>query len=293
MKFAKFARSTCLAAALAIVGTHALAQDAAAPLDPDAVVATVAGKAITNRDIDFALADLGEQLGQVPGGQRRVAALMALIDIRMLANKADADGIDETPAFQQRLAFLRDRALHNSLFNAEVVGNVTEEEVRAAYDEEIAGRPAQNEINARHILVETEEEARAVIAELDGGADFATLAAEKSTGPSGPNGGDLGYFTRGRMVPEFEQAAFDLTVGEYTKEPVQTQFGFHVIKVEDARPVQPPAFEQVAGQIQQGLLRQRYFELLQSLRADTEIDVTDPALKEGYDAAIAGTQAPQ
>ncbi|MEL6919444.1 MAG: peptidylprolyl isomerase [Pseudomonadota bacterium] len=293
MKFAKYARFICLAAALAVGASTAIAQEAAEAPDPNAVIATVAGKPITNRDITFALSDLQEQLGQVPPAQRRVAALMALIDIRMLAEKADTDGIDETPEFQQRLTFLRDRALHNSLFNAEVVEAVTDEEVRARYDAEIASRPAENEINARHILVETEEQARTVIADLDGGADFAELAAEKSTGPSGPNGGDLGYFTRGRMVPEFEEAAFGLTVGEYTKDPVETQFGFHVIKVEDARPVQPPAFEQVAGQIQSGILREKYFELLQSLRATTTIDVTDPDLKTAYDAAIAGTQPAQ
>ncbi|MEL6435504.1 MAG: peptidylprolyl isomerase [Pseudomonadota bacterium] len=295
-----FTRIATLTVAVSLVFAApniALAQDAdapapaaeapPAPLDPDAVIGQVAGQDITNRDIDFALADLQEQLGQVPQGQRRVAALMALVDIRLLAAKAEAEGVGEDAVFQRRMQFQRNRALHNNLFTTEVVGSVTDEEVRARYDSEISARPPENEVRARHILVETEDAAKDVITELDGGADFATLAAERSTGPSGPNGGDLGYFTRGRMVPEFEAAAFELNAGDYSKEPVQTQFGWHVILVEDSRPVQPPAFEQVAPQIRSGLLRERYFELLQSLRGETDVEIIDPALAEAYDAATA------
>lgn len=286
-------RLTCIASviALGLAFTAPIAAQDGANIDPDTQIAIVAGKAITNRDIEFALTDLQDQLGQVPPQQRRAAALLALIDIRLLAAEADEQGVDDGAIFQQRLDFLRDRALHNEFFNAQVVQSVSDDEVRARYDEEIASRPAENEVNARHILVATAEEARAVITALDSGADFATLAQDRSTGPSGPQGGDLGYFTRGRMVPEFEEAAFKLTVGEYTKEPVQTQFGFHVIKVEDARPVQPPPFEQVAGQVQSGILREKYAELLQSLRNETVISISDPDLKAAYDAAVQSPQA--
>ena len=286
-------RLPCIASviALSLAFTAPIAAQDGANIDPDTQIAIVAGKAITNRDIEFALTDLQDQLGQVPPQQRRAAALLALIDIRLLAAEADEQGVDDGAIFQQRLDFLRDRALHNEFFNAQVVQSVSDDEVRARYDEEIASRPAENEVNARHILVATAEEARAVITALDSGADFATLAQDRSTGPSGPQGGDLGYFTRGRMVPEFEEAAFKLTVGEYTKEPVQTQFGFHVIKVEDARPVQPPPFEQVAGQVQSGILREKYAELLQSLRNETVISISDPDLKAAYDAAVQSPQA--
>ena len=286
-------RLPCIASviALGLAFTAPIAAQDGANIDPDTQIAIVAGKAITNRDIEFALTDLQDQLGQVPPQQRRAAALLALIDIRLLAAEADEQGVDDGAIFQQRLDFLRDRALHNEFFNAQVVQSVSDDEVRARYDEEIASRPAENEVNARHILVATAEEARAVITALDSGADFATLAQDRSTGPSGPQGGDLGYFTRGRMVPEFEEAAFKLTVGEYTKEPVQTQFGFHVIKVEDARPVQPPPFEQVAGQVQSGILREKYAELLQSLRNETVISISDPDLKAAYDAAVQSPQA--
>ncbi|MEO0543577.1 MAG: peptidylprolyl isomerase [Pseudomonadota bacterium] len=293
MHFLKNFRGFCIVSALAIAATatsQSFAQDGTAPLDPDAQVATVAGKPITNRDLEFALNDLQDQLGQVPAPQRRAAALLALIDIRLLAARADAQGVADDLEFQRRLDFLKDRALHNELFNQEVVQSVTEAEVRARYDAEISSRPAENEVNARHILVATEAEAREIIAELEAGADFVTLAQERSTGPSGPQGGDLGYFTRGRMVPEFEAAAFSLTVGEFTRDPVQTQFGFHVIKVEDARPVQPPPFEQVAGQIQSGIFREKYGALLQDLRGQTDIAIADPELKTAYEAAI---QVPQ
>lgn len=276
--------------------TPALAQDSAAAqttLDPDTVIGTINGRQITNRDIDFAIGDLDDQLGQVPEQQRRFAALMALIDIKLLATEAEAQGIGETEAFRNRLAFLRDRALHNSYFRERISDTVSAEDVRARYDSEIAATPPENEISARHILVETRQEAEAIIAELQGGADFEELARERSTGPSGPNGGDLGYFTRGRMVPTFEEAAFTLDPGSFTDEPVETQFGWHVIRVDDRRPVQPPAFEQVEGQIRSVLLRELYFERLQALRGDAAIEITDPDLKTAYDAATgADAQVP-
>ena len=140
--------------------------------------------------------------------------------------------------------FLKDRALHNEYFRTKVVDGLTEEAVQERYNKEVAATPPEMEVKARHILVDSEEQARNVITELDGGKDFIELAKEKSTGPSGPQGGDLGYFTRGRMVPEFEEAAFALEPGSYTKEPIKTQFGWHIIKVEDKRDTPPPGVRQ-------------------------------------------------
>lgn len=284
---AKRARMISLAAAtawtaLVAAAPPATAQDAIAP---ETVIGTVGGEAITEGDIRLTIQELDSQLGDVPAEQKRFAAMMALIDIKLLADKADSEGVDDTDAFERRLAFLRDRALHNIYFEDQVVGGVTDEEVRARYDTEIAATPPTNETRARHILVETEEEAKAIIEELAGGADFATLAQEKSTGPSGPSGGDLGYFGPGRMVPEFETAANALEVGGVSQEPVQTQFGFHVIKVEDRRPVQPPAFEQVANQIRGIVLREKYFNLMQDLRGASAVEITDETLKSAYDQA--------
>ena len=271
---------------LALAGTLPVAS----AQDQNEVLATLNGEPITRQDLDMTLNDLQDQLGQVPEEGRDAAALTALVDIRSLAKKAAEAGLDETDDFKSRLEFLRQRALHNAYFKAEVLDKISDEDVRARYDKEVAATSPENEISARHILVETEDEAKAIIAELDAGADFETLAKEKSTGPSGPAGGDLGYFSRGRMVPEFEEAAFALDVGAYTKEPVQTQFGWHVIKVEDKRAVQPPAFAEVESQIRSVLLRERYFDLLNSLRDEAQVEVTDPALKEAYDKAMSAQQ---
>ena len=165
-------------------------------------VGTINGMPITMQDLDYAVNDLGDQLGQVPPEQRKIAALMALIDIKLLAEKAAAEKLDETEEFKQRMAFLRDRALHNSIFKKDVIDTITEAEVRTRYDAEIANTPAENEVRARHILLKTQEEAVEVIKTLDGGADFAELAKEKSTGPTGPNPGGYPWSRQPRSADE-------------------------------------------------------------------------------------------
>src|SRR5690606_12953657 len=189
--------------------------------------------------------------------------LSAAIEVKVLSSKAVADGLDKDEDFQRRVAFLQARALHGQLVEKEVVGKITDDEIRARYDKEIAATPPVNEVHARHILVKTKEEADKIVKELDGGAEFETLANEHTTDPSGKtSGGDLGYFGPGQMVPEFEKAAFDIDVGSYGKEPVQTQFGWHVIKVEDKRARQPPAFDMVKEQVKQLLIRDKYFAVV-------------------------------
>jgi peptidyl-prolyl cis-trans isomerase C len=252
--------------------------------EPDPVVATVAGVEIRTSELAMAEGDLDPQFDQLPAEQRRVAALAAVIDIKSLARKAEAEKLHETEAFQRLMAFQRDRALHNALFKSSVVDPVTEDDIKARYEEEVAATPAEEELSARHILVETEQEAKALISELEAGKDFAELAKENSTGPSAASGGDLGYFTKGRMVPEFEAAAFALNKGEYAKEPVKTQFGWHVIKLEDRRVAAPPAFETVAAQFRQLVMRERYGELIRKARQEFEVEVLDEALRAAYEA---------
>ena len=261
----------------------------AKPVDPNAVVATVAGKPITEADLTLAEGELSQQFAQLPPEQRRAAALSAAIEIKVMAAKAVADGLDKDADFQRRAAFLQDRALHGELVEKEVVDKITDDEVRARYDKEIAAQPAVNEIHARHILVKTKEEAEAIIKELDGGAKFEDLANKNTTDPSGKtSGGDLGWFGPGQMVPEFEKAAMALEPGSYTKEPVQTQFGWHVIKVEDKRPKQPPAFDTVKDQIRSMVLRDKYFALVKELRAAAKVEIPDADLKKAVDAAEGG-----
>ncbi len=270
--------ATLLLSSIAFMPVHGLAADEADP-----VVATVAGVEIRASELKLAEGDLDPQFAQMPDEQRRVAALAAVIDIKTLAHKAEVEKLDQTEEFKTLMQFQRDRALHNAIFKASVVDPVTEADVKARYDKEIAASPPEEEVSARHILLKTEEEAKAVIAELDAGKDFAELAKEKSTGPSAAQGGELGYFTKGRMVPEFEAVAFTLKAGEYAKEPVKTQFGWHVIKLEDRRETAPPAFDAISDQVRQLVMRERYGDLIKAARAEVEIDVLDPDLKMAYD----------
>jgi peptidyl-prolyl cis-trans isomerase C len=232
-----------------------------------------------------AIADLNDQFAQLPEDQRRAAALSAVIEIRLLAAEAEKAGLADSDEFTRRLAMLRQRALHSAYIEQEIAAKVTDEAVRARYDKQVAETPATNEVRARHIIVETEDEAKAIIAELDAGGDFEAIAKEKSKDGAAAQGGDLGYFAEGRMVPEFEQAAFALDVGKYSTEPVKTQFGWHVIKVEDKRTQQPPAFEQVAEQFRTLLLRETYFERVTALRESASVEIADPVLKEALEPA--------
>lgn len=260
------------------------AEDAPAP-DPNKVVATVNGQAITEAEVKLAEDELDSQLGELPPDQRRANALSALIDIRLMAAEEEKTGIADTDDFKRRMDFLRLRALHSAFVGNKIAKAVSEADVRARYDKEIAAAPAVNEVRASHILVKTEDEAKAIIAELDKGGDFEAMAKEKSQDPgSGASGGDLGFFGPGRMVPEFEQAAMALEVGQYTKTPVKSQFGWHVIKVTDKRPQQPPAYEQVRGEIRSIMLREKYFAEVAALRKGADVKIEDPALSSAVNA---------
>lgn len=267
----------------------AAAQPAPKPA-PDTVLAVVNGQPITEADLDLAIDDLDQQFARLPEEQKRAAALSAVIEIRLMAADATAKGIDKDADMQRRLAFLQQRALHAAVIDKEVQAKITDEEIRARYDKEIAGQTAENEVRARHILVKTKEEADAIIKELDAGKKFEDIAKDKSTDPgSGANGGDLGYFSAGQMVPEFEKAAFDLAPGTYTKTPVQTQFGFHIIKVEDKRAKQPPAFDEVKDQVRSLVLRDKYLAFIKGLREAAKIQIDDPALKK----SVEGMETPK
>lgn len=274
-----------LALSFGAVLVASLLAAAPAAAQEDKVVATVNGQAITEADVALAEAELDPQFSQLAPDQKRAAALSALIEIRLMAAEEEKAGVQDTADFKRRMEFLRLRALHSQYVSDRVASAVTPEQVRARYDKEVAAAPAVNEIRASHILVKTEDEAKAIIAELDGGGDFEAIAKEKSQDPgSGAAGGDLGFFGPGRMVPEFEQAAMAIEVGQYSKEPVKTQFGWHVIKVTDKRPQQPPAFEQVQGQLRSIMLREKYFEHVAALRGAAKVEISDPELAKAVEA---------
>lgn len=252
---------------------------------PDAVIAKVGNLEIHQSELDLAIANLDPQLAQLPDDQKKVAALSAAIDVKLLAGDAAAEKLDQTEEFKKRMQYLSDRELHNAYFKKHVVDTVTDDEVKARYDKEVAALPKQEEVHARHILVKTEDEAKDVIKQLDAGKDFAELAKEKSTDPNKADGGDLGYFTKGRMVKEFEDAAFALDKGAYTKTPVKTDFGYHVILVEDKRDAAPPAYDQVKDQVRQLVMRDKYLALLASAKEKSKVDIMDETLRKGYEDA--------
>ena len=272
-------KTVAVMAVSACVAVPAIAQET-----KENVIARVNGVEVTDRELALAETDMLEQFAQAPAENRRAMILNALLDIKVLALAAEEQGLAEDPNFKARMAFTRARTLHNNYFQSNALESITDEEMKSRYDIEIKNFPSQKEVRARHILVEKEEEAKAIIAELDGGADFVELAKTKSTGPSGPQGGDLGYFGRGAMVPEFEAAAFDLKTGEYSKEPVKSQFGYHIIKKEDERDSKPPSFEEVKAQVRQALAREKYFKLTQQARGKYKVEVLDEELKEKLDA---------
>ena len=276
-KYSKLAAVALIA--IAAASSNVRAQDAADP-----VVAKVGTIEIHESELKLAMAGLDPQLANLPEDQKRVAALSSIVDVKLLAVDADKEGLQNDAEFKQRLAFLTDRELHNAYFKKHVVDAITPEEVKARYDKEVAALTPEDEIRARHILVKTEEEAKAVIAELDAGKDFVEIAKEKSTDPNKSEGGDLGYFAKGRMVPEFEAAAFAMEKGTYTKTPVKTQFGYHVIKIEDKRKQQPPALDQVESQVRQLVMRDKYLELLEKAKAAAPVEIQDATLKAAYDA---------
>ena len=189
-----------------------------------------------------------------------------IIDSRLAAAAGNEAGLTEDPDVLRQMSIAAQRVLAEAWISDKIRKQVTDAELRAAYDTYIADTSSREEIKARHILVAERQTAEDIISKLKIGADFIALAKEKSTGPSGPNGGDLGYFARGAMVPAFETAAFGLGIGQHSQTPVQTQFGWHVILVEDKRTAEPPSYAALQPQLQQNLINQNLARLLDSLR---------------------------
>ncbi len=223
---------------------------------PNPVVARVGDKEIHQSDLAAAAAGLPEQFRGLPPQVLYPMLLDQVIDREALVVAARKQGLEKDPKVQEQMRAADDRVLQNALLSREVGPTLTEAAVRARYDQEYAGKPGPEEVHAEHILVPTKEQAEKIIAELKGGADFAELAKKNSTDPGAANGGDLGWFKKGDMVPAFADAAFSLKPGEVDPQPVQTQFGWHVIKVLDKRQAPPPPLEQVQEQIRQQLVRE-------------------------------------
>lgn len=248
-----------------VFGLRAHAQDA------DKIVARVNGTDIKASDVAIAEEDIGSNLSQIPPESRREYLTGYLTDMTLVAKAAEGRKLADGDEFKQRLAYYRSKILMDMLLQAEAKAAVSDGAMHQLYDEASKQMAGQQEVRARHILVKTEEEAKAVIAELKNGADFAELAKQKSTDPGASEGGDLGYFPKEEMVPEFAEAAFKLEKGQIS-EPVHTRFGWHVIKVEDKRTRQVPPFDQVKDQLATHLVRKAQAELITKLRADAKVE---------------------
>jgi peptidyl-prolyl cis-trans isomerase C len=244
-----------------------------APVDPNKQVAKVDGTVITEEDVRVALEELSPTLpAQMNAEQRRTYTIDYLVDLKIVAAAANREKIAETPEFKRRLDQTRDRLMMEVLLTREGDKGATDEAMRKFYDDTVKAMKPTQEVRARHILVEKEEEAKAAAERIKKGEDFAKLAAELSKDPgSGKEGGDLGWFEKDRMVPEFAEAAFKLDKGAVS-EIVKTQFGFHIIKVEDKRDRPAPTFESVKEELRRYMVQKSQQEYVLKLREGSKIE---------------------
>lgn len=287
-----------------LLTSFAQAQTAADP-----VLARVNGVEIRQSDLAVVEEELGQSMAQVPPEAKREYLLSLLIDTVIVSQAAEAKGFGNSDEFKRRLAFTRNRLLSEGLLNQSAKEAVTDAALRQTYEEAIKQMGAQQEVHARHILFRVadpkdekgskaaQDKIKAVIVRLKKGEDFAKLASELTEDPSGKeNGGDLGYFTKDQMVPEFSDVAFKLDKGQIS-EPVKTQFGWHVLKVEDKRNKPAPEFEKVKGQLEQYVVRKAQSELVTRLRGEAKIERLDapaaPAAPPVAPAAPAVPAAPK
>jgi peptidyl-prolyl cis-trans isomerase C len=272
-----------LASALGLVcaAGHAMAADPrATPPTPGApalppgnpVVARVDGTELRLSDVESAQKTLPPQAQKLPLQQIYPMLLDRLIDGMLITKAGRKEHLDQDPEVQSRLKQYEDRLVQEAYVNRALKQADTEDRLRTRYETVIKDKPAHEEVHARHILLATEAEAKSVIGELDKGADFAALAKKYSKDPGAEAGGDLGYFGHDDMVKEFADAAFALSPGQYSKTPVKSEFGWHVIKVEDRRAGKPPTFEEAREQLSRDIAHEILEARLHDLRGAAKIE---------------------
>ncbi|MEM7619181.1 MAG: peptidylprolyl isomerase [Pseudomonadota bacterium] len=245
--------------------------------DENKVIAKVNGQSITEKDFRFAQIEIGSEISNIPEQQRRLVLLEYLIENQLLSQAAKDNKVDQDKDFSDQLKYYQKRALRNIYFDKYVRQSVTDEEAKKVYNQQIKAITPQEEVRASHILVKTEKEAKEISEQLKKGSDFAKLAAEKSIGPSKAKGGDLGFFSKDRMVRPFAEAAFKLKKGE-TSEPVKTEFGWHLIKLQERRTRPLPKFEAIKDRLKASLLQQKAQSAVETLRKKAEINILDKGL---------------
>src|SRR5436305_5160348 len=273
--FAKFG----MRARLATAATAGLAMVLLAGLplraeESNPVLAKVNGSEIRQSDLALAEEELGPSLAQMDPATKKENVLSFLIDMKIVSKAAEDKKVENSDDFKKRLAFTRSRLLMDSLLATEGKAATTDDAMKKVYEEASKQITGEMEVHARHILVETEDEAKAIAEELKKGGDFAELAKKKSKDPGASDGGDLGFFTKDQMVPEFSNVAFVLEPGKIS-DPVKSQVGWHLIKVEEKRARKAPDFEQVKAQIETYVTRKAQAEYVGKLREAAKIERMD------------------
>jgi len=258
--------------AVAVVGIVG-AGPVLADTTPDPVLATVNGQPIHASDLKTAAESLPPQARSMPPQQLYPLLLDQLVDAQALLVEAKKTGLDKDPEVQRTMRMAEDRTLASAMLNKLVRPQVSDEAVKARYDQEFANKPGETEVHARHILVSDEATAKKIIAELKKGDDFAALSKQYSKDPgASAQGGDLGFFKKTDMVPEFADAAFALKDKEITPEPVKTQFGWHVIQTLEHRTSEPPTFEQERDELRQKMVQAAVQKEVAEARSEVTVE---------------------
>lgn len=265
-------------ASLLTIGTAAYtasAQDAST-----GPIAIVNGNEITERDIALAETEIGSDLGQLPPETRRRVLVEYVIETQLMADALDKEAAANSPALDSALAYFKRRAKREAYFESKVKGSVSEKTAQTFFNDRVKGMKPEEEVKARHILVETEAEARDIKEKIARGEDFAAMAKANSKDPgTKDNGGLLGFFSRGQMVPAFEEAAFNGPLNEVS-EPVQSRFGWHLILVEEKREKPLPKFDDVKDRILNGMIHQKAQSVAKSLRETAKIEYLDADIQK-------------
>ncbi|MBF5094000.1 peptidylprolyl isomerase [Azospirillum sp. INR13] len=266
----------------------------AAPADP--VVARVNGEELHKSDVSRMVSQLPPQVQQMPIEMIYPAVIDQLVSGKLVSSAGYKAGLADSAEVKDEIKRAEERAVQRAYIQKEIKARITPDAMQKAYQDFLKENPAQEEVKAAHILVEKEDEAKAIIAQLKKGGDFAKLAKEKSKdAAAAAQGGDLGYFTKDAMVEPFANAAFAMKPGEISKEPVKTQFGYHIIKVEDKRAQPQPTLDEVKPQLEQTLSKDIVTALVEELRGKATIETFQldgsPMPKE-EPAAAPATPAP-
>ena len=250
----------------------------------DSVVAKVDGKTITEADMRLAEAEIGSDLGSLPDATKRRVLLEFLIENQLFADAAEKQKLSAGSSFDERMQYWRRRALRDVYFDKSVKDTVDDAETKRFYERQVGALKAEDEVRARHILVESKDKARELHEKILHGADFAALAREHSKDPgSKDQGGELGFFSRGQMVPQFEEAAFRLKAGE-VGEPFETQFGWHIVKVDERRQRTAPTFEDVKDRVRASMIHQKAQQIAGELRGKAQIEYIDPDIRKSVES---------